>query len=70
MNDLFIDGNFVTIAYLKNTIEVKCNFLEYANIKLRITKLRVKHCINNVQPSLPYILKVIQLNGRGCQTIY
>ena len=33
MNDLFIDGSYVTIAYLQNTIGVKCNLLEYANIK-------------------------------------
>ena len=46
VNDLFTDGSFVTIAYLQNTIGVKCNFLEYANIKSRI----IKHNINNVQP--------------------
>ena len=70
VNDLFTDGSFVTLAYLQNTMGVKCNFLEYANIKSRIMKLRVKHKINNVQPILPYILKVIQLSGKGCRTIY
>ena len=37
---------------------------------LSIMKLHVKHSINKVQSILPYILKVIQLSGKGCQTIY
>ena len=70
VNDLFIDESFVTIAYLQNTIGFKCIFLDYANIKSRIMKLRVKLNIIKVRPILPDILKVIQMSGKGCQTIY
>ena len=70
VNDLFIDESFVTVEYLQNIIGVKCNFLEHANIKSKIMKLRVKLNINNVRPILPDILKIIQMSGKGCQTIY
>ena len=70
MNNFFLDESFVTVEYLQNIIGVKCNLLEHANIKSKIMKLRVKLNINNVPPILPDKLKIIQMSGKGCQTIY
>ena len=70
VKDLFIEDQFITIEYLQDTLEVKCNFLDYAHIKSKIMKLRLNLNINKVQPILPYILKIIQMNGKGCQPIY
>ena len=45
-------------------------FLEYANIKAKILKLRVTPTNDNDRPILPSILNVVQMGGKGCQNIY
>ena len=70
VNDLFIEGNFVTVEYLQNTIGVKCNFLGHANIKAKVMKLNGKVNTINLRPLLPDVLKIVQINGNGCQNIY
>ena len=70
VSDLFIEENFVTLEYLQKILGVKCNFLEHANIKSKILKLRVKHSNGNFLPMLPEVLRIIQINGKGCQDIY
>ena len=70
VKDLFIEEKFVTIEYLQDTLGVKCNFLDYENIKSKILNSRLKFNIDKVQPILPYILKIIQMKGKGYQSIY
>ena len=70
VNDLFVEGKFVTIEYLRNIIGVKCNFLGHAIIKSKVMNLNVKVNTINFLPILPEVLRIIQMNGNGCQNIY
>ena len=71
VDDLFINGNFVTLDYLHNVKGVKCNFLEYESIRLKIANLHIPpNAYIRIPPRLPLMLRKISLGGKGCNRIY
>ena len=71
VSDFFISESFITHEYLQNTIGIKCNFLEYANIENKIIKLNIFfNKYNNTQSILRTMLIIINSGGKGCQKIY
>ena len=69
--DLFCNGSFISIENLRQSRNVKCNFLEYESIKQKIQIIHTsRHKERVVGPTLPIMLDKINLSGKGCSHIY
>ena len=61
-------GNiYLTIEYIQNDLQLKCNFLFYSNIKWKVGNL-LKNCHQdetvNMRPQLPYVLNVLNFGEK------
>ena len=71
VNDLLCNGNFISIENLRQSRNVKCNFLEYESIKQKIQNIHTfRHKERVVGPILPIMLDKINLSVKGCNQIY
>ena len=69
--DIFINVSFMSLEYLPELKDVKCNFLKYESIKQRVHEVYIHIMIGeNIGANLPIALDNIALNWKGCNRIY
>ena len=67
------DGHIFSLDYLRNTLDLKCDFLFYNRLKRRIqnnigtNQIRVE---DNIRPRLPYILYNVEIGSQGNKNTY
>ena len=62
------DGHIFSLDYLKNILNIKCDFLFYNRLKKRIqNNIGTNHirADDNLRPRLPYILYNIEIGSKG-----
>ena len=62
-----------TIEYIKNNLQLNCDFLMYNRLKIRIQLILGNNQISqndNIRPRLPFILYIIEAGGKGNKNTY
>ena len=67
------EGHIVSLDYMKNTLQLGCDFLLYNRLKYRLDKNLGNNQIsiqNNIHPRLPYMLYIFESVVKGNKNIY
>ena len=67
------DGDMFTIEYIRGDLGLRCDFLLYNRLKIRIHQVLGNNLISsadNVRPRLPYILYIAETNSKGNKNTY
>ena len=74
MGDLLDDdGRMISLEYINNVLQLKCDFLLYNRLRYKLEKLLGNNHIrsqDNNRPRLPYILYIIEPGVKGNKNIY
>ena len=67
------EGHINPIEYIKNNLEMNCDFLMYNRLKIRIQLILGNNQISqddNIRPRLPFILYIIEAGGKVNKNTY
>ena len=67
------DGDMFTIEYIRGDLGLRCDFLLYNRLKIKIHQVLGNNLISsadNVRPRLPYILYIAETNSKGNKNTY
>lgn len=74
INDLISeDGSFLSYDYIRNSLKVKTNFLEYTGLKKAISKnqeFTQNQLIKYASPFIPSTISIFFKNKKGCKDMY
>ena len=74
INDLISeDGSFLSYDYIRNSLKVKTNFLEYTGLKKAISKnqeFTKNQLIKYASPFIPSTISIFFKNKKGCKDMY
>ena len=68
IGDMIDAGHIFTIEYIKNNLQLNCDFLMYNRLNKRIQLILGNNQISqndNIRPRLPFILYIIEADGKG-----
>ena len=69
----YAEGHIFTIEYIKNDLQLNCDFLMYNRLKKRVQLILGNNQISQndyIRPRLPFILYIIEAGGKGNKNTY
>ena len=67
------DGDIFTMEYIRGDLGLRCDFLLYNRLKLRIQRFVGNNRISpedNIRPRLPFILYIAEVSSKGNKNTY